>query len=326
MSTLSSAVHPVYAVVTAERMLRATALDGILSALGDHMDTLGPTRVDGARAELSEVLDELRTMSLLGGRRIVVVDDADPFITANRQSLEKYCSSPADSGSLVLLCNAMPANTKLYKIITKMGNASRLEAPKGRRVLSWLQDRAQSEYGKRIGGSASQMLLDYVGGALGILDAELSKLVTYIGDRDEIGPSDVAALTGRHREEKIFAVTDAMDVGDVAGAMSHWHQVLATDRAAPARALAGLAWSVRRLLDVCRQWAGGANIQVLARTMYTDPQVLRERLQRSGPEQLELRQKDLLTAEIEVKTGLTTVESAIEKFIVKHTVVLKASA
>ena len=170
------------------------------------------------------------------------------------------------------------------------------------------------------------MLLDYVGGALGILDAELSKLVTYIGDRDEIGPSDVAALTGRHREEKIFAVTDAMDVGDVAGAMSHWHQVLATDRAAPARALAGLAWSVRRLLDVCRQWAGGANIQVLARTMYTDPQVLRERLQRSGPEQLELRQKDLLTAEIEVKTGLTTVESAIEKFIVKHTVVLKASA
>lgn len=326
MPTPSSAVHPVYAVVTAERLLRDAALHGILSALGEHMDTLGPTRVDGARAELADVLDELRTMSLLGGRRVVIVDDADAFITANRQALEKYCSTPADSGSLILLCNSMPANTKLYKIITRMGGVSRIEAPKGRRVLPWMQDRVRSHYAKRLGTPAAQMLFDYVGGTLGTLDAELSKLATYIGDRDEIAPADVAALTGRHREEKIFAVTDAMDVGDVAGALSHWQQVLATDRAAPARALAGLAWSVRRLLDVSRQWQSGVNIQSLARMMYTDPQVLRQRLQRTGPQRLELRQKDLLAAEIEVKTGLTTVESAIEKFIVKHTVVLQASA
>lgn len=326
MPTPSYQVHSVYAVVTAERLLRDGALDGILSALTEDMDSLGPTRVDGARAELCDVLDELRTMSLLGGRRIVIVDDADPFITAHRQALEKYCTSPADSGSLILLCNSMPTNTKLYKIIAKTGNVSRIEAPKGRRVVSWIQDQARSQYGKRLSGPAAQRLFDHVGGSLGMLDAELSKLVTYIGDRDEISPSDVAALTGRHREEKVFAVTDAMDVGDVAGALGYWRQVLATDRAAPARALAGLAWSVRRLLDVSRQWKGGVNIQTLARTMYTDPQVLRERLQRSGPEQLELRQKDLLVAEIEVKTGLTTVESAVEKFIVKHTVVLKASA
>ena len=150
--------------------------------------------------------------------------------------------------------------------------------------------------------------------------------MTYIGDRDEIAMPDIAALTGRHREEKVFAVTDALDVGDVAGALSHWRQVLATDRAAPARALAGLAWGVRRLLEVSRQWRGGADLQTLARSMYTDPQILRQRLQRVSLEQLESRQRDLLAADLDVKTGLTTVESAIEKFIIKHTVLIKASA
>lgn len=326
MPTPTSAVYPVYVVATAERLLRDTALDDILSALGEDMDTLGPTRVDGDRAELAEVLDELRTLSLLGGRRVVVVDDADAFISDNRKTLEGYCAAPAPEGTLVLLCNTMPANTKLFKIVNKIGRVVRPEAPKGRRVLSWIQDRARTPHGKRLSGPAAQRLSDCVGGSLGALDAELSKLVTYIGDRDEITPSDVAALTGRHREEKVFAVTDALDVGDVAGALGHWQQVLATDRAAPARALAGLAWSVRRLLEVSRRWRGGADIQTLARTMYTDPQILRQRLQRVSLEQLVSRQRDLLAADLDVKTGLTTVESAIEKFIIKHTVVIKASA
>ena len=326
MPTPTSETCPVYVIATAERLLRDSALDEILIALGDDMDTLGPTRVEGDRAELAEVLDELRTMSLLGGRRIVIVGDADAFISENRKALEDYCAAPAPEGSLVLLCNTLAANTRLYKAVNKIGRVVRPESPKGRGVVSWIQNRARTPHGKRLGGPAAQMLQDYVGVSLGALDAELSKLVTYIGERDEIATSDVAALTGRHREEKVFAVTDALDVGDAAGALSHWQQVLATDRAAPARALAGMAWGVRRLLDASRQWRDGADIQTLARSMYTDPQILRQRLQRASLEQLAARQKDLLAADLDVKTGLTTVESAIEKFIITHTVAIKASA
>ena len=93
MSSPSSRVHPVYAVATAERLLRDNVLKDILAKLGDEMDTLGPTRVDGAAAELAEVLDELRTLSLLGGRRVVVVNDADGFISAHRSALEDEVES-----------------------------------------------------------------------------------------------------------------------------------------------------------------------------------------------------------------------------------------
>ena len=90
MHAVSDVIHPVYAVVGRDRFLRSEALDGILSGLASEMDSVGPARHDGSSAELAEVLDEARTLSLLGTRRVVVVDDADGFISANRAALERY--------------------------------------------------------------------------------------------------------------------------------------------------------------------------------------------------------------------------------------------
>ena len=128
----------------------------------------------------------------------------------------------------------------------------------------------------------------------------------------------VDTLIGNHREEKIFAVTDAISSQDAATALRCWEQVLATDRAAPGRAIAGLAWGVRRLLEARRDWEAGGNIRELARRMYTDPGVLRSRLERVTTEQLEAQQRDLLAADLAVKTGASTAASAVEKFIITH--------
>ena len=154
--------------------------------------------------------------------------------------------------------------------------------------------------------------------ALGWLDVELAKLAAYVGDRPEIAPKDIDSATGEHREEKVFAVLDAIAVGDAVGAFQAWEQVWATDRAAPGRAIAGLAWSVRRLLEVRREWERGADIGGLARRMFTDPVTLRRRLERSSVGQLREQQRDLLAADIASKTGLSTVDVAVERFIVKH--------
>ena len=192
------------------------------------------------------------------------------------------------------------------------------EPPKGRAVISWLTTRARQAHGKRLGSAAAQRLREFLGDMLGVLDSELGKLAAYTGERDEITMADIDALTGHHREEKVFAVTDAMSSGDTAAALHHWEQVLATDRAAPGRAIAGLAWGIRRLLQARRDWAEGADLRELARRMYTDPAVLKGRLQRVTVRGLEAQQCDLLEADLAVKTGASTLEVAVERFIVKH--------
>lgn len=309
-----------YAVVGQDRLLQNDAVAGILRQFAEGLDELGPTRLDGSESELAEVLDEVRTLSLLGGRRVVILEDADPFITAHRQALERYCSSPCEGGCLILMCKALPRSTRLYKIISQHGAVLSCESPKGRAVIPWIQDRAGARYGKRLSAPGARLLREQLGDAPGILDAELAKLAAYVGGRPEITPADIDALTGHHREEKVFAVIDAMSSGDTTAALRNWEQVYATDRAAPGRAIAGLAWGVRRLLQAHRDWVGGANLQTLARRTYTDPGILERRLKQVTAPQLEEQQRDLLAADLAVKTGASTVQTAVEKFIVKHSV------
>ncbi len=322
----SNLPRPIYAVVGDSRFLRSRALAEILAVLSDEADALGPARFDGTKAVLAEVLDELRTPSLLGNRRIVIVDDADPFITASRSALERYCASPAPDGSLLLLCNSMPKNTRLYKAIVREGVVIPVAAPKGRAVVRWITDHARAAHGKPLAPGAAQRLFEHLGDAVGLIDAELAKLSAFIGTRESITPEDIDTLTGNLREEKVFAVTDAMAVRDTAGALRQWEQVLATDRAAPARAIAGLAWAVRRLLETRRAWEDGTNIQTLARKTYTDPGVLKQRLERVSIRELEDQLRDLLAADVAIKTGASSIGPAVEKFIVLHTAVQPSTA
>ena len=69
-----------------------------------------------------------------------------------------------------------------------------------------------------------------------------------------------------------------------------------------------------------RDWERGTNIGELARRLFTDPGIVENRLKRVTTERLEEQQRDLLAADVAVKTGLSTLESAVEKFIVKHSV------
>ncbi len=313
--------RPVYVVYGPDAYLRTQAIHTILrDELGPDDAGLGPTRLDGDSADLAQVLDEVRTFSLLGDRRLVIVEDADGFITRYRQALETYCEAPSDSGCLVFVCDSFDARTRLFKTVQRLGQAIKCESPRGRAVIAWILDRARTAYAKHLSPDAAARLRELAGDNLGVLDSELSKLALYVGGRDTVVPADIEALVGNNREENVFAVLDAMAEGDAGRALQYWEQVLATDRAAPGRAIGGLAWGVRRLLQAKHALAAGTPMTQLARQFFTEPAVLKRRLDRVSAEQLERRLVDLLQADLDSKTGFSPVDSSVEKFIVKHTV------
>ena len=308
-----------FAVVGGSRFLRSEALHRLLASIGgDASGDVGPSRFDGERAALADVLDEARTVSLFGERRVVLVDDADAFIQANRAALERYCSAPTGEGMLILLCDSLPRNTKLCKILADRNAVVACEAPRNRAVVDWIMGRARERYGKQMTPAAAQSLRDHAGDEPGQLDGEIAKLSAFVDTRVQITPQDVLALTGSNREENVFAVTDALGAGDAARALNRWEQVLATDRAAPGRAIAGLAWGVRQLIDARRDCDAGAGFAEVAGRLRMDPTTARRRLERFSTRDLEEQQRDLLLADVALKTGATTLEVAVERFIVKH--------
>ena len=309
----------VIAIVGNDSFLRGEALAAVLDPMRSRLGDLGAMRFEGDRAEPAEVLDEVRTPSLLGDCRVVIVEDADDFISANRELMERYCKAPVEGSLLILLCGSLPKNTKLHRIIDALGGIVYCDAPKGRAMGNWIARRASEVHGKKVGAAAVQSLRRLLGEAPGWIDAELGKLAAYIGDRPEITASDVHELTDQRREEKVFGIMDAMYSGDVALALGLWDQVQATDRAAVHRALGGLALKVRQMIEAWDALHTSGNVFALAQRMFMDAEILRDRLSTITRQQLLDQQRDLLNADLASKTGLSELPMAIERFIVKHT-------
>ncbi|HZZ27039.1 MAG TPA: hypothetical protein VFE46_03450 [Pirellulales bacterium] len=147
------------------------------------------TALDGNQAELRTVLDELATVSMFGGgRRLVVVREADKFVSKHREALEDYCQKPRPASVLVLEVESWPANTRLYKKVAEIGLQINCNLPANRfgdadedAVLKWLAARTEKKYGAALASGAGELLLEIVGPQLGRLDQELAKLALLAG-------------------------------------------------------------------------------------------------------------------------------------------------
>src|SRR5690349_14407939 len=106
---------PVYVVHGDEDFLRRRVLDALRSRVlgSDENAAFGLTTFPGEKATWAGVLVELQTLPFLSPRRLVVVESADPFVSAHRSQLEKYVGQPAPHGVLVLDVKSWPSNTRL---------------------------------------------------------------------------------------------------------------------------------------------------------------------------------------------------------------------
>lgn len=303
-----------------EPFLKREAIAALMDKiLGDADRALALSEYDGSSATLAEVLDDLRTLPFLTRRRVVLVRDADDFITRYRAELEEYAEQPSTTGSLLLECRSMPANTRLYKRIVAVGEVIKCEEMKVYQVRQWLPERCREIHGKQLEARAAALLLDQIGPKPGLLDRELEKLAVYTGERKVITHTDVEALSGRSREEEIWDLLSAMSSGNLAKALTIWEQVWQTDKAAPHRAIGGLAYGVRRLLNAKRAEEAGASMDELRKAMmiWKDDPRLRAELAAFTTEQVELMLCRLLEADVAAKSGGASVQSSIEALIVE---------
>lgn len=243
-----TAVPPMVVTYGAERYLRQESIRAVARlVLGteDGADA-GLTRLEGKSAELVGVLDELRTISMWGDRRLVVVEDADPFVTEHRAALEKYLEKPARKSVLLLDVQTFPSNTRLYKAIAKEGLPLDCGPLKSAEALRWLVDTAKSQYEKQLLRDAASLMLELVGPNMGLLTQELAKVAAYVGDRAKIESNDVATMVGGWRLETTWAMLDALQGGQLPIALSHLDNLLRSGEA-PLMLSGGITHSYRKL-------------------------------------------------------------------------------
>ena len=85
---------PVLVMYGTERYLKLQTLN-LIPGLEDDTEDVALTRTAGKDADLKSVCDELLTVSMFGDKRIVMIDDADDFVSQHRAGLEKYVANPS---------------------------------------------------------------------------------------------------------------------------------------------------------------------------------------------------------------------------------------
>jgi DNA polymerase-3 subunit delta len=243
--------QPVYAVVGDDDFLKRQALLALRERiLGPGDDGFGLTTFPGDKAEFAEVRSELETRPFLGNRRLVIVDQADPFVTAYRTYLEKYLTAPATTGVLVLEVKNWPATTKLAKALPDAATVV-CKAPTAAKLVAWCVQWAAERHGKQLSQPAAQLLVDFVGNEMGLLDQELAKLAAYAGKAAGIDAGDVDLLVGRNQTTSAFKIFNAIVDGKTGEALAILDQLF-TQGEEPLRIAGAFAWQLRRVAQVAR--------------------------------------------------------------------------
>ena len=229
-----------FVVAGGETWLRGQVVQRIREHLGDEVElqVLQGGGTDGPAPSLTDLLDEVRTRSLFGGQRLIHLKDADAFVKEHEASISRFLESGELVQSLLLEGEKLLPKKTAKKAPSRgfAGAAAKAggvlvrcdplyDAPFGGRgpawdspLSRWLVGRAR-ERGKELSMEDAYALHRLAGTALGTLDAELDKLVLYIGERRRITPEDLERVVGAGRLAPVFGLADHVADRDLAAAL-----------------------------------------------------------------------------------------------------------
>ena len=314
-SLTAEAGKPVYAIVGNEPFLQGMALASVIKSQPDDAQRVD---IEGPTADASDVFEELRSFAMFGGNRVVVVRDADDFISAHRDSLERYLESPSSPNVLVLRATTMPSNTRVYKSISKIGQVLKCESPSAGQIPKWLQNRARSAHGFTLTPEAADLLASLIGTDLGSLDAELAKLALQADDKP-VGPELFADHVAFRREQQMWTLTDALSRGEPGEALQTWRELQQTDTAAAFKATVWLAIWLDKSVRGLAMLEDGDRPPAIAKALriypFNNVDPLLSTARRLGTAGLRHATRRIAELDLRSKTGLGDQARAVDQFI-----------
>jgi DNA polymerase III subunit delta len=302
--------HSAY-LLTGESFLAGEALDRVRAET--EADPLSEVVLDPS-APTAEIAQALGTASLLGGRRLVVIHEAEGLKKDQVETLSSWIESPSDDATLVLIASG---RHRLNALVQNKGAVVNLEAPKGRRLASWIRERGRQQHSLNVDDRGAWALIEAIGGDLRELDASLEQLATAQGDANHVGAAEVHQAFARAADERIFVLTDALGERRTSAAMATLRKLLDQDEP-PLLLLGSLVAHIKRLLVAHR--LAGAGRRALADALGMPDW----RAERIGRQSRSYREEELVRAltvlaeaDVEMKGGDLPPEIALERAVLK---------
>lgn len=300
-----------------KQMVIAAVCELVLGSAGD--DELGLKRISGKTADLAGVLDELLMVSMWSPRQVVLVDDADEFVTRCRSGLEQYLERPAKKSVLLLDVKTWPATTRLAKKTAAIGLPVDCSTLKPAEAVTYLGELCRQRHDKKIDRQAAQILVELAGTDLGLLDQELAKLAAFVGTQPGIDASAVKTLVGGWKAETTWKMLDEVRAGRLAEALQLLDKLLHANEP-PLKLMGGINHSFRPLAlatELSRQGTPLPAALAEAGVKYQVNEAV-ACLRRIGRARAERIFQSLLRADLDLKGGSVLPERLLMERLIVH--------
>ena len=276
-------------------------------ALAPHERDFNLDVVFGPEASAQAVLAQCAQFPMMAERRLVIVRGFERL--DDNRLFQAYADAPNPHAVVVLLCNAKP-NTSAhpYRALKEKAVWSNFEPLKSNALPGWVEKRFRARKVETEAGAAA-VLAEMSGPDLRSLDAEVDKLVTYVGDRARVTRDDVLRAAGHSAEQNPFELQEALGAGDLPRALAIADALLAraNNRAGEAiRIVALLAAHLTKLWKLTGCLAAGVPQREWTRQTGIPPFFIRDYVppaQRYGDRGVRRALEALLAADLELKGG-----------------------
>jgi DNA polymerase-3 subunit delta len=257
------------------------------------------------------IVEAARLLPMMSTRRVVVVLRAEKLLKPKRKGkadepvedeggsvdadvLEAYVKAPEPQTVLVLVAADVDRSRRLFKALQKHATIvecwglkgsrdARVDLRQAARQAEQLVRQAVADAGQQIDAGAARLVAERAGTDIGRLRGDLQRLLLYAAGKPRITVADAQEVVSAETAQDDWAVTNAIQRGDTAGALRHLGLSLESG-AVPYMVLGQLAWFVREKLPVVDARRVRPAIEALFRTDLDlkssggDPRVLLERL------------------------------------------------
>lgn len=311
-------VKPVTVVAGKEYYLKTLVCEKLESMVLPESAEMARSIYDGESVDWATVKDDLLTPPFGHPTRLVLLRNADDFVSKYREKLEKYLEKPSACGVLVLEVSTWKSNTRLAKQLPEVQTIT-CEHKKPHLLPSFLTKWCTQQYGKKIQPEAVQLLVELIEPELGLLNQELAKLATFVGNQDAITVKDVENLVARNRNSTVWVMLDALAANQRQAAFQTLARLIDQGEE-PLGLLAGMAWQLRKMAQAHRLLQDGMSLQGAVAQAGLPPfkaQSVQQHLKQLGSKADRLFDW-LMEAEITLKSsGMLSPAATLERLLVR---------
>lgn len=284
-----------------------------------NIDEMNISRYDLNNDLTSLVIEDAKTISLFGDKKIVIADNANMFTASTSKDselIEDYLKNINEYTDLIFIVHSdkIDARKKITKAIKEKGKI--IEFNDDLDAVSLIR-RLFKDY--NIEYSDIKLLIDRVGNNPLIITNEVNKIKIYKGNDKNITSEDILNLTNKIIEIDVFKLIDYIVRKDKENALELYNEMLKVNEE-PIKIIVILANQFRIMYQSKELLKKGYSEKDIASILKIHPYRVKLAIQNSRNYTSEMLLKylnDLADIDIGIKTGTINKDLALELFILK---------